>query len=181
MSSILANPSARTLGPEWANVSVSRNTFLPEDIFHSVAHLVPVVLKALFLQADEDQRACILFEDVFDALNRIAPAGCYCGPHVGNSSDFGFWELPSDEDELAAHQVNLDGVKRYFPYCRTTDTYGEELLPGDISLLHSPVSFSINTSDIAATLEGMGASQQVQEIRDYIVFLERIAGPILYP
>lgn len=32
-------------------------------------------------------------DDIFPALNALAPDGCYFGPHEGNSSDYGFWEV----------------------------------------------------------------------------------------
>lgn len=46
------------LGPEWANRSLSRSTFVTEDVFEAVAHLVPAALKARFLGANEDERVC---------------------------------------------------------------------------------------------------------------------------
>lgn len=37
-----------------------------------------------------------LVEDLFDALNELAPEGYYFGAHPGDGSDFGFWEVDSD-------------------------------------------------------------------------------------
>ena len=39
----------------------------------------------------------LLFEELWDALNRCAPDGFYFGCHPGDGSDFGFWK--SDEED----------------------------------------------------------------------------------
>lgn len=38
-----------------------------------------------------------LWEEIFEALNEIAPEGTYFGGHVGDSSDIGFWTLESED------------------------------------------------------------------------------------
>lgn len=40
----------------------------------------------------ETENAHYLLETLFDALNDCAPDNHYFGAHVGNGSDYGFWE-----------------------------------------------------------------------------------------
>jgi hypothetical protein len=37
-----------------------------------------------------------IWENLFDAMNDIAPKDCYFGAHEGDGSDFGFWKICDD-------------------------------------------------------------------------------------
>lgn len=58
-----------------------------------------------YVEANPDD-AGFLIEDLFDAIDEIAPEGTVFSAHVGNGSDFGFWSVKDypefcgeDEDE----------------------------------------------------------------------------------
>jgi hypothetical protein len=38
-----------------------------------------------------------VWEDLFDAMDDIAPANLYFGNTEGNASDYGFWEIEDEE------------------------------------------------------------------------------------
>lgn len=98
------------LGVEWVNVSVSHGTLRAEDLIpafdavlrtHGVMVEQPECVTRLLeggeLTDDEwEQVSWFVNEDLFDAMDEIAPEGCYFGAHPGDGADYGFW---SAEDE----------------------------------------------------------------------------------
>lgn len=54
-----------------------------------------------------------LLEDLFDALDLLAPAGHYFGAHEGDGADYGFWEATEFEDRCLYVVAESSGVKTY--------------------------------------------------------------------
>jgi len=48
--------------------------------------------------ADTETASYILNEEIWDAMQDIAPEGCYFGAHPGDGADYGFWQC---EDDIA--------------------------------------------------------------------------------
>ena len=54
--------------------------------------LVALVEEAREIDPETDE-AMELIDELFDALERFAPDGCYFGAHAGDGSDYGFWPI----------------------------------------------------------------------------------------
>jgi hypothetical protein len=99
------------LDRSWAGVSVSSGTLREEDLipaFESVLDTAgvkydrPVCVNKLMgggeLTTDEwEEVSAYLNEDLFDAMNGIAPEGTCFGSHPGDGTDFGFWRASDEE------------------------------------------------------------------------------------
>jgi len=51
-----------------------------------------------YVDTDMETASWILNEDIWDAMQDLAPGGCYFGAHPGNGADYGFWQC---EDDMA--------------------------------------------------------------------------------
>mgnify|MGYP001599187477 CR=1 FL=1 len=102
---------AKQLGSDWVNASVSGATMQPRDL---VLRFEDVLACAGVDVGDNWDRPAIVdaflenpahvsdkglewvnhyVETLFDALNDVAPEGCYFGASEGEGSDYGFWQL----------------------------------------------------------------------------------------
>jgi len=103
---------SKRLDKSWVG-SVSSGTMREEDLipaFETVLDAAGVpyerpeaVNRLLAGEAlgDDDWAAVgwYLNEELLDALNDVAPEGCYFGSHPGDGADYGFWSMDEDEDE----------------------------------------------------------------------------------
>jgi hypothetical protein len=48
-----------------------------------------------WMEDDPENKQWILYEDLWDTMDAIAPSGCYFGARRDDGADIGFWE---DED-----------------------------------------------------------------------------------
>ena len=49
--------------------------------------------------AADSEAASEIVAELFDALDKHAPAGCSFGAHEGDGSDYGFWSHADDDDD----------------------------------------------------------------------------------
>lgn len=72
-------------------------------------------------RAVDDEAVAELLEDLFDAMNEIAPAGHYFGAHPGDGADFGFWP---EEQENPRRQSYTDSSGQSLTHAQYVDKHG---------------------------------------------------------
>ena len=80
------------------------------------------------VQGDEPEAATWLLEDLFNALDDLAPTGCHFGAHEGDGSDFGFWfHGPADDDYIISDTRGGYAIGTELSLVGTADTFTEAL------------------------------------------------------
>lgn len=72
---------------------------LLENVTSEEAAAIGSAYAAAVAALDTDEETECLME-LFDALNKVAPSGCYFGANEGDGSDFGFWQDDTEEEIL---------------------------------------------------------------------------------
>jgi hypothetical protein len=82
--------------------SISSGTMRPEDLIPTFADTLKeldtdgaysdLIKEVGTLTKYDTDEADFILSDLFDALDALAPAGCYFGAHPGDGADYGFWE-----------------------------------------------------------------------------------------
>jgi len=130
----MRNQNSGICGSEYAGMTVSEASLLWRDIIPPAMDVLEavwpdqadailsayddVVLPDSGMVDDENmtteqrEAAEYMWDDIDQALNDVAPAGCFFGPHPGDGALFGFWyiETDYDDDEQA---VDSDGLDAY--------------------------------------------------------------------
>ena len=106
------------LSKEFKNVSLSHATMRTQDLIPVFMDFLKTnandkylkiikdnnLIEDFFWPDDEheyweaEDTVYFLNEDLFNILNEIAPEDCYFGSHIGNGSDYGFWEAEDSDD-----------------------------------------------------------------------------------
>jgi len=122
---------------ELKNVSVSHATMRAEDLVPAFVSAVRAIegesiesqleSKLAYIENESEKDGYYESEDsqydldwLFDTLDALAPDGCYFGSHLGDGSDYGFWECENEEEE--EEQNEQDTNPAYCPICDSGDS-----------------------------------------------------------
>lgn len=87
------------LAPAWLDELEARDISRAELIMADYRSILAVIENTdEWLPADYEE-ADWLLDDLYRALNEVAPNGYYFGGHPGDPADFGYW--PIEEEEVA--------------------------------------------------------------------------------
>lgn len=115
--------------------SISHGTLRTEDLLSAFAwelrHIATPDDKASLalcdeadaVDADSDEMADELVNELADALNEYAPPYCYFGAHEGDGSDFGFWPIWESIDDLPTVE-DSDGAITLGEDCKAVNDHG---------------------------------------------------------
>ena len=105
------------LGDEFRNYIISEGTCRREDVFNAICRFVSnneigdeTVTDLIDEYNNTEECGSIdlddreidlqdIYDDLWDALNNIAPEGCVFGAHEGDGALIGFWDAEYNEEE----------------------------------------------------------------------------------
>jgi len=101
---------AKRLDASFVDRSISHATMIAEDIVEAIQDTLKGVVdeendlwdsieEFWDAEKDSEDRTVILNEDIWEALNEIAPKGTYFGSHPGDGSDYGFWTCEEEDED----------------------------------------------------------------------------------
>ena len=96
----------KTLSHHYVDKAVSEGTLRPEDLIPNFMDVLTLADRSsaeeisdhFNLDTEDSDEQSELLEALFEALNAVAPKGCYFGAHEGDGACFGFWGIEEDED-----------------------------------------------------------------------------------